>query len=47
MTEINDHPPGPEGLRMLVSPFRMNGRRLLSTRAPQLGEHDACIKGGQ
>lgn len=45
MTEIDDHPPRPEELRMLVSPFRMNGRRPLSTRAPQLGEHDACIKG--
>lgn len=46
MIEIVDHPARPEGLRTLASPFRINGRRPVSTRAPLLGEHGAGMQGG-
>lgn len=36
-----EHPDRPQGLRMLSSPFKINGRRPPDARAPGLGEHDA------
>jgi crotonobetainyl-CoA:carnitine CoA-transferase CaiB-like acyl-CoA transferase len=41
MIETVDHPARPEGLRTLASPFRVNGQRPRSTRAPGLGEQTA------
>lgn len=35
------HAERPEGLRMLSSPFKINGQRPPDRRAPRLGEHDA------
>ncbi|MDX1291772.1 MAG: CoA transferase [Hyphomonas sp.] len=40
MVERVDHPAAPEGLRTLASPFRVNGARVKSSRAPMLGEHN-------
>lgn len=45
MIETVDHPARPDGLRTLASPFRVNGQRLGSTRAPRLGEHGASLQG--
>ena len=39
LIEIVDHPDKPEGLRLLREPFRINGERPSSRRAPKLGEH--------
>ncbi len=41
MIEIVAHPSKPEGLRTLASPFRVNGQRPVTSRAPDLGEHTA------
>ncbi|MFN7053948.1 CaiB/BaiF CoA transferase family protein [Hyphomonas sp.] len=38
MIETVDHPTLPQGLRTLASPFRVNGQRPRSARAPALGE---------
>ncbi len=35
------HPDREQGLRMLSSPFKVNGERAADRRAPKLGEHDA------
>lgn len=40
MIEVVAHPAKPEGLRTLASPFRVNGKRPVTSRAPELGEHD-------
>lgn len=40
MIETVEHPEAPEGLRTLASPFRVNGDRVRSSRAPGLGEHN-------
>ncbi len=40
MTNEVTHPARPEGLRMLSSPFRINGERPPNRRGPLLGEHD-------
>jgi crotonobetainyl-CoA:carnitine CoA-transferase CaiB-like acyl-CoA transferase len=40
MVERIEHPASPEGLRTLASPFRVNGARVKSSRAPMLGEHN-------
>ena len=40
MIETVEHPEAPEGLRTLASPFRVNGDRVRSSRAPALGEHN-------
>jgi crotonobetainyl-CoA:carnitine CoA-transferase CaiB-like acyl-CoA transferase len=39
LIEIVDHPDKPDGLRLLREPFRVNGERPSSRRAPKLGEH--------
>ena len=39
MTDKVDHPDTHKGVRMLASPFRINGERPFSGRAPKLGEH--------
>ena len=41
MTANVKHDVAPEGLRVLSSPFRINGERPDLTRAPRMGEHDA------
>ncbi len=41
MLETVDHQACPQGFRTLASPFRVNGERVRSTRAPRLGEHTA------
>jgi crotonobetainyl-CoA:carnitine CoA-transferase CaiB-like acyl-CoA transferase len=39
MTDVVDHPDAPDGrLRLLASPFRINGHRPHTPRAPKLGE---------
>lgn len=43
MIETVAHPACEQGLRTLASPFRLNGQRLTSSRAPHLGEHDEDI----
>ena len=35
-----EHPQREDGLRMLSSPFRVDGQRPPDRRAPLLGEHD-------
>ncbi|MFK7913417.1 MAG: CaiB/BaiF CoA transferase family protein [Pseudomonadales bacterium] len=40
MTHRIAHPERPDGLRVLSSPFKINGQRPVSSRAPLLGEHD-------
>lgn len=40
MLEVVAHPSKPEGLRTLASPFRVNGKRPVTSRAPELGEHN-------
>lgn len=40
MTTQIEHPDATDGLRTLSSPFRVNGERPASTRAPRMGEHD-------
>lgn len=44
MTETVAHPSAPDGVRTLASPFRINGKRPASSRAPRLGEHDSELK---
>ena len=39
MVETVDHPDTADGLRTLGSPFRINGKRVTSRRAPKLGEN--------
>lgn len=39
MTTTVEHPNREEGLRVLSSPFRINGERPKRSRAPKLGEH--------
>lgn len=46
MIETVDHPACPDGLRTLASPFRVNGERVASSRAPRLGEHGSTVQGG-
>ena len=41
MIETVAHPSAPEGLRTVASPFRVNGQRPVTSRAPALGEHNA------
>ncbi|MBY9066939.1 CoA transferase [Hyphomonas sp. WL0036] len=41
MIEVVAHPSKPEGLRTLASPFRVNGQRPVTSRAPELGENNA------
>ncbi|MFN3607607.1 MAG: CaiB/BaiF CoA transferase family protein [Hyphomonas sp.] len=41
MIEVVAHPSRPEGLRTLASPFRVNGQRPVTSRAPELGENTA------
>lgn len=43
MIETVAHEHAPDGLRTLASPFRVNGKRPVSRRAPRLGEHDSTI----
>ena len=40
MIETVDHPAMKNGVRTLASPFQVNGKRVTSTRAPMMGEHD-------
>ena len=40
MIETVDHPSMANGLRTLASPFRVNGERARSSRAPMMGEHN-------
>ena len=40
MLDVVEHPEVKDGLRMLSSPIRVNGRRGVTRRAPMLGEHD-------
>ena len=39
MTQRVDHPDAKQGVRVLSSPFRLDGERPTQTRAPKLGEH--------
>ena len=41
MIETVAHPAAAEGLRTVASPFRVNGQRPVTSRAPELGEHNA------
>jgi crotonobetainyl-CoA:carnitine CoA-transferase CaiB-like acyl-CoA transferase len=43
MIERVDHPNTDEGLAMLAVPFKVNGVRPKSSRAPKLGEHNALL----
>jgi len=43
MIETVQHPQLEHGLRTLASPFRVNGRRPVSSRAPKLGEQTDCL----
>lgn len=45
MIEVVAHPSKPEGLRTLASPFRVNGKRPVTSRAPELGENNAEFSG--
>jgi crotonobetainyl-CoA:carnitine CoA-transferase CaiB-like acyl-CoA transferase len=45
MREIVAHPDRPDGLHMLRSPVRVNGRRAEGRRAPKLGEHTQAVLG--
>lgn len=45
MIEVVAHPGKPEGLRTLASPFRVNGQRPVTSRAPELGEHNGEYSG--
>lgn len=45
MLETVDHPDAAgNGLRTLASPFRINGERVSSSRAPKLGEHTGDVE---
>lgn len=44
LTETVGHPDVSAGLRTLASPFRINGERPSSSRAPKLGEHTEELK---
>jgi crotonobetainyl-CoA:carnitine CoA-transferase CaiB-like acyl-CoA transferase len=44
MIETVSHPERQAGLRMLASPFRIDGQRPISHRAPKLGEHDGVLE---
>ncbi|MFN3961269.1 MAG: CaiB/BaiF CoA transferase family protein, partial [Parvularculaceae bacterium] len=46
MLEVVAHPSKPEGLRTLASPFRVNGKRPVTSRAPELGEHNGEFSQG-
>ena len=41
MLETVEHPKLSDGLRTLASPFKVNGVRVRSSRAPDLGEHNS------
>ncbi|MEM9053971.1 MAG: CoA transferase [Pseudomonadota bacterium] len=41
MTTTVDHPNASQGVRVLASPFRVNGQRPSLTRAPKIGEQDS------
>lgn len=43
MTARVDHPEAEEGLRVLASPFRINGQRPAQRRAPKMGEQDGEV----
>ena len=43
MTALVDHPDAAEGVRILASPFRVNGKRPALTRAPKMGEHSDAL----
>lgn len=45
MRDVVEHPDRPEGLHMLASPVRVNGRRMPGVRAPKMGEHNAELLG--
>lgn len=45
MIEVVAHPQKPEGLRTLASPFKVNGQRPVTSRAPDLGENNAEFAG--
>ncbi|MEM9234413.1 MAG: CoA transferase, partial [Pseudomonadota bacterium] len=40
LIEAVDHPEAKDGLRVLGSPFRINGQRPVQQRAPRMGEHN-------
>ena len=40
MIDTVDHPEKPQGLKVLASPFRINGERPNYGRSPLMGEHD-------
>jgi crotonobetainyl-CoA:carnitine CoA-transferase CaiB-like acyl-CoA transferase len=46
MIETVPHPGRPEGLRLLSSPFKIDGRRPKSSRAPLLDEHGPALRQG-
>ncbi|MEM0986573.1 MAG: CoA transferase [Pseudomonadota bacterium] len=43
MTATVDHPDRDAGVRVLASPFRINGERPAPSRAPKLGEHSSVL----
>jgi crotonobetainyl-CoA:carnitine CoA-transferase CaiB-like acyl-CoA transferase len=45
MRDVVDHPDRPEGLHMLASPVKVNGRRMPGVRAPKMGEHNTELLG--
>jgi crotonobetainyl-CoA:carnitine CoA-transferase CaiB-like acyl-CoA transferase len=45
MADTVAHPDRPQGLRMLASPIKINGKRMPGKRAPKLGEHTAELLG--
>ncbi len=46
MRDVVEHPDRPEGLHMLASPLKVDGRRAPGVRAPKMGEHNAELLGG-
>ncbi|MEM1380647.1 MAG: CoA transferase [Pseudomonadota bacterium] len=47
MVATVDHPDASDGLRVLASPFRVNGERPSLTRAPKMGEHTDEVVGNE
>ncbi|KRB40154.1 MAG: CoA transferase [Pseudomonadota bacterium] len=47
MRDVVEHPDRPEGLHMLASPIKVNGKRAPGVRAPKMGEHNDELLGGE
>ena len=45
MRDVVDHPDRPQGLQMLASPVKIDGKRMPGLRAPKLGEQTEALLG--